>query len=315
MSDYDPLQEPPPTPRFKALPPPAPRKASRVSAWRRRESAKRPDVEAGPGRPRVTKGFALALVALVVIGLQAWTLQRLARVRSDLSVAAASLEEARTSLGLLWQTATRLDEDQMAGLALLSDSIRSVFAYAQGEIRLWETAYYAQENRLDENAARIGRNADAIARMTTGMRAANTRIDALARVDETTATRLDALGRQDRAHGTALESLAQRTQTQESTARDVTATLATLRQTLADLDAELLGLDDRLSASSSAYGLMDTRVDGLAGWVDGFRRAGLSAEAVAGRLSALTDELRRVRLRVDSIRPVRTTVRTTVGER
>jgi hypothetical protein len=59
---------------------------------------------------------------------------------------------------------------------------------------------------------------------------------------------------------------------------------------------------------------MDTRVDGLTGWVDGFRRVGLSGEAVADRLSALTDELRRVRLRVDSIRPVRTTLRTAERE-
>jgi hypothetical protein len=313
MNDFDPLQEPPPMPRFKALPP-TPPKAGRVS-WRRRASAKRPDVESGRGGPRsVPKGPALALAALVVIGLQAWTLHRLARVRSDLSVAAASLEEARTSLGMLWETATRLDEDQISGLAVLSDSIRSVFAYAQGEIRLWETAYYAQERRLDENAAWIGTNAEAIARMTTGMRAANTRIDALAGADERTATRLDALVRQDRAHGTALESLAQRAQTQESAARDVTTTLATLRQTLAGLDAALLGFDDRLSASSSAFGRMDTRVDGLTGWVDGFRRVGLSGEAVADRLSALTDELRRVRLRVDSIRPVRTTLRTAERE-
>lgn len=313
MNDFDPLQEPPPTPRFKALPPTHP-KAGRVSGWRRRASAIPPDVASGRGGRRVTKGFALAVAALVVICLQAWTLHRLARVRSDLSVAAASLEEARTSLGMLWETATRLDEDQMSGRALLSDSIRSVFAYAQGEIRLWETAYYAQERRLDENAARIDRNADAIAGMTTGVRAANTRIDALARADETTASRLDALARQDRAHGTALESLAQRTQTQESTVREVATTLASLRATLADVDAELVGLEDRLSASSSAYGQMGTRIDGLAGWVDGFRRAGLSGEAVADRLSRLADELRRVRLRVDSIRPVRTTVRATERE-
>jgi chromosome segregation ATPase len=151
--------------------------------------------------------------------------------------------------------------------------------------------------------------------MTTGMRAANTRIDVLAGQDEAQASRLDALARQDRAHATLLEGLAQRAQSQESTVRDVTTTLASLRETLAGVDAELVGLEDRLSASSSAYGQMGTRIDGLAGWVDGFRRAGLSGEAVADRLSGLADELRRVRLRVDSIRPVRATVRTTVGER
>ena len=315
MNDFDPLQEPPPMPRFKALPP-TPPKAGRVSSWRRRASANRPDVESGRGGARsLPKGPALALAALVVIGLQAWTLHRLARVRSDLSVAAANLEEARTSLGMLWETTSRLDEDQMAGLAQLADSIRSVFAYAQGEVRLWETAYYEQERRLDENAGRIGRNSDALARMTTGMRAANTRIDVLAGQDEAQASRLDALARQDRGHATLLESLAQRAQSQESTVRDVTTTLASLRETLAGVDAELVGLEDRLSASSSAYGQMGTRIDGLAGWVDGFRRAGLSGEAVADRLSGLADELRRVRLRVDSIRPVRATVRTTVGER
>jgi hypothetical protein len=46
-------------------------------------------------------------------------LHRLARVRTDLAVAGASLEEARGSLGMLWGTTNRLDEDQMARLALL----------------------------------------------------------------------------------------------------------------------------------------------------------------------------------------------------
>ena len=310
--DYDPLQEPPPIPRFELLPPE--RKSGRTSSWRRRESMKRPTARGGPGGPRrIPKGAALAAAALVVIGLQGWTLLRLARVRADLSVAAANLDEARASLGLLWETTSQLDEDQIAGLTRLADSIRSVSAFAEGEIRLWETAYYDQDRRLNENAGGVRRNADAIARMATAMRTVNTRLDALAAVDETTASRLAALARRDQEHATLFEDVVRRTVAQESTGRDLATTVGTLRQTLSELDTELVALDDRLSASGSAFVQMDSRVEGLADWIDGFRRAGLNGEAVAGRLSALADELRRVRLRVDSIRAPRTGGRITDG--
>jgi uncharacterized coiled-coil protein SlyX len=310
MDDDEHIEEPPPMRRSKALPP-ARRSVGPFAAWRHRSSAKRPDLDSGhASRSASTKVIVLGLAALTVIGLQAWTLHRLARVRTDLAVAGAGLEEARGSLGMLWATTNRLDEDQMARLALLADSIRSVFAYAQGEVHLWEAAYYAQEQRLGENAGRIASNGEAITRMATAVRTVNTRLDEFARVDVAQRSRLDALERQDRTQGSLVEALARRTDTQEATVVDVTTTVAALRETLAKLDAELAVLEDRLAVSSSAFGQMDTRIDRLAGWVDGFRRAGLTGEAVENRLSALADELRRVRMRVDSLRPVGAAVAT-----
>jgi chromosome segregation ATPase len=196
----------------------------------------------------------------------------------------------------------RLDEDQIAHLAQLTDSIRSVFAYAQGEIRLWEAAYYAQEQRLDDNAGMIGRNGDAIARLTAADRTVDTRLGQLARVDQSQQGRLDGLESQARTQSTAVAALARRAETQEASVRGVASSVADLRATLATLDSELDGVEDELAESGTAYAQMGTRVDRVSGWMDGFRRAGLSAEAVDNRLSALTDELRRVRIRVDSLR-------------
>lgn len=315
MNDHDPLQEPPPIRRTRPLP--SARRdpdAGRFVGWLRRPAAKQPKRESGQtSMPASTKLILVSVMALTMIGLQAWTIHRLARVRTDLSAARANLQEARGSLSMLWETTNRLDEDQLARLALLADSIRSVFAYAQGEIRLWEAAYYAQEQRLNEHTGRIARNGEAITRMTTALRTSNTRADELARVDEAQHSRLDQLERQDRTQLSLLEVLDQRTRTQEAAVSDASTTIAAVRQHLASLDAELVGLEDRVEASTSTYGQIDTRIERLASWVDGFRRAGLSAEAVQSRLSALADELRRVRLRVDSIRPVGLAVRGTGG--
>lgn len=303
MNDRDRLEEPPPILRSRGVPPVS-RSVKNAPArvwWRRGSDApadRPPERTSRPIRGRV----ALGLLALVAIGVQGWTIQRLNTLRSDISAAGTRLEEARGSLAMLWATTNRLDEDQMVRLAMLADSIRSVFAYAQGEIRLWEAAYYAHDQRLRENAARITGNAEALTRLTTGLRAANNRVDDLASAGAAQRSRLEALEREDQAHGSVLDRLAHQAQAQETSLRDVGTAISGLRQNLANLDTELAGLEEQLESSNSAYTQIDTRLERLAGWVDGFRRAGLSAEAVQGRLTALADELRRVRLRVDSLR-------------
>jgi hypothetical protein len=283
---------------------PGPGLADRFAEWRaRRASATRPDPGPGHGWSGPTgRAVVVGVFAVALIGMQGWTLHRLARVRTELTVAGTRLEEARASLGMLWDMTKRLDEDQIAHLAQLTDSIRSVFAYAQGEIRLWEAAYYAQEQRLDDNAGMIGRNGDAIGRLTAADRTVDTRLGQLARVDQSQQGRLDGLESQARTQSTAVAALARRAETQEASVRGVASSVADLRATLATLDSELDGVEDELAESGTAYAQMGTRVDRVSGWMDGFRRAGLSAEAVDNRLSALTDELRRVRIRVDSLR-------------
>jgi len=311
MREIPRIEEPPPIHRSQPQPP-VKRGVGRLIDWRR-PSARRPEPSSPPasrGMAMSRTALALSLAAFTVIALQAYTLHRLARVRTDLSLAGANLEEARASLGMLWETTQRLDADQMTGLAQLTDSVRSVSAYAQGEMRLWDAAYYAHEQRLDENAGRIAGNAEAITRMTTAARATTARLDELARFGEAQQNRVGALEEQDRTQGSLVEALAGRTRTQEATLAGMTTTLATLRETLAEVDGELAELEDQLAASGSAYGELDTRIATLTGWVDGFRRAGLSGTTVESRLTALADELRRMRMRVDSLRPVRSAGRT-----
>ena len=84
---------------------------------------------------------------------------------------------------------------------------------------------------------------------------------------------------------------------------DVGSSVNMLRETLGRLDDGLVSLQQRIQASTSGYAQLGRRVESLTGWADQFRRAGLSADAVQGQLSALSDELRRIRVRVDSLRP------------
>jgi chromosome segregation ATPase len=301
MRPHDRIEEPPPVPRT-TVSPSARHGTGLFVDWRRR-FGKRPAVQLHfAPRPGMRRAMVFGFAALAVLGLQGWMLNELLRVRDRLAVEGAELDQARISLGLLWTLTERLDEEQIEGLAQLADSIRSVFAYAQGEVRLWETAYYAQEQRLDENAASIGSHAQAIARVTSAASAASTRLDGLARADVTKASRLDALERQDRAYGEAFAALVRRTDAQESKVLAVSADVGSLRQTLAGLDADLAGLEGQVTSTGSAFGQMDTRVERLDGWIDGFRRAGLNGEAVQTRLATLASELRRVTMRVDSLR-------------
>jgi chromosome segregation ATPase len=168
-------------------------------------------------------------------------------------------------------------------------------------MRLWDAAYSTLENRVDENARTTARGDTAILK---SMRGLNTRLEVAARADLAQRSRLDALERQDRTHSYAVEALLRRTQTQEASMQDVGSTVAFLRTTLSKLDSDLDMLQQRLAASSSAQGQLGRRVESLSGWADGFRRAGLSADAVHGQLASLSDEVRRIRMRVDSLRPL-----------
>lgn len=301
MRKYDRIEEPPPVSRYAAGPP-ARSGPGMFADWRRRFGHRpRLEIHFAP-LPGTRRAIVLGLAALGMTVMQVWMLNELLRVRDRLAVERAELDQARISLGLLWQITERLDEDQIVRLGELADSIRSVFAYAQGEVRLWETAYYAQEKRLDENAANIAGNGEAIARVTSGMRLAGTRLDELARVDIAYGSRVDALEHESRVHGTAVATLARRAGAQEADLLAVTSSLGMLRESLAGLDTELAGLENQVTTTGSAFGEMDTRVARLDGWIDGFRRAGLSGETVQTRLARLADELRRVTVRVDSLR-------------
>ncbi|MGH7462327.1 MAG: hypothetical protein ACREMA_15050, partial [Longimicrobiales bacterium] len=63
-------------------------------------------------------------------------------------------------------------------------------------------------------------------------------------------------------------------------------------------------LERRQATWASDYVQLGRRVETLSSWADGFRRAGLSGDVVQGQFSTLTNELRRIRIRVDSLRPV-----------
>ncbi len=289
-------------------PPPVHRRARQVETgngllteWLGRPSGAHRGVDLGRARRTGTrKRILLGLGCLAVLCVQAWMVNALVRARTDLVHVSKSLEDARSSLGLVWESTKRLDQDQMTHLALLADSIRSVSDYTQGEMRLWETTYANLQHQMEENFRKGAKTDTAILRsMTTAMRGLNTRLEVFARTDQEQRGRLDAL---DRSQALAVEALARRTQTQESTMHDVSATVGTLRETLGKLDSDLETLDQRLAASSSQYGQLGRRVETLSGWAEGFRRAGLSGDAVQGQLTALADELRRVRVRVDSLR-------------
>jgi chromosome segregation ATPase len=232
------------------------------------------------------------------VGVQGWLLHDL---RGQLTDVSTRLEEAHSSLSLVWESTKRLDEDRMARLGLLADSIRSVFDYAKGEVRLWEASYANLGQRVDKND-------NAIVKMASAMRTTNTRLDVFGRADLSQRTRLDALERQSFTNSSAVEALSRRTISQEANAHDVSSMVASLRDMLRRLDSDNRSVQQRLASSTSAYGQLGRRVESLNGWAEGFRRAGLSGDAVQGQLSGLADEVRRLRIRVDSLRPFARTV-------
>jgi hypothetical protein len=298
---FENLEEPPPIRRYVA-PAEAPRKFGLLAVWTSRSSGSRAShasADLGPPAQRRSKSTViLALVALVLLGVQGWTVHGLVRARKDLVDVDTRLAEARNSLGLVWESTKRLDADRMARLGSLADSIRAVLEYAQGEVRLWEATY-----------ANLGQQLEANARNSAGtLRVVNTRLDGFARADQTQRSRLEVLERQDRTHITAFEALSRRTISQEAATHDVFTMVASLRETLGKVDSGLGRLEQRFASSNSAYGQLGRRVESLAGWADGFRRAGLSGDALQGQLASLADELRRIRVRVDSLRPYARTV-------
>jgi chromosome segregation ATPase len=270
------LEEPPPPRREK----PAPARRS-ISA-----------------SPMVSVGVTIVLLVIggAVAALQIRTARRIATLETQLEATAQGLSEARNSLSLLWTTTTQLDATQAEradSLKLtLQDSIASVQEYAETEFsRFWQTAYLEHERRLDAAANGIRVNGVAIGNL----------------VDESNRTlaRIGELSSHDQAQGSLIA--------------DVGATVSTLGQTLATVDGQLDALDDAVTAldvqistltgevnsSRSVQARLGSRVDGVEQWVDGFRSEGLSADAVQSRLAAMMEDLRRVRLRVDSLRTSR----------
>lgn len=281
MDDFNYLEEPPPIVRVN--PAEARRKSGLHAAGSNRSSAPPGSRDAGAvAQPRSGNGVLLKLTALVVLSVQGWLYLG---VRGDLADLRTRLEQAHKSLGQVWESAQGLDQDRMGRLGLLADSIRSVFDYTQGQVQQWDTTYANLGQRLDENDNARG--------------VVNTRLDGFARADQVQRSRLDALERNDRTHSFAFEALSRRAQIQEANTHDVNATVASLRETLGKLDASLAVLEQQ----HASFGQLGRRVESLSGWADGFRRAGLSGDAVQGQLSALADDLRRIRIRVDSLRP------------
>lgn len=229
------------------------------------------------------KVVLLSLAALSAVSVPTWLY---IGVRNDLADLRTGLVLTRSTIREVGDLVNDLDRESMKRLAMLGDSIRSVFHYAQGEAQAWH-------QRFDETD-----------------RAMTIRLDGLARVDRAQGSRMDALDRQNRTYSSAFAALSRRAQTQESTTSDITASVSSLRTALSRLDGELIRLDGELAAleerylaSTTAYGQLGRRVESVSTWADGFRQAGLSGEAVRGRFSALNAELRRIRMQVDSLRP------------
>jgi chromosome segregation ATPase len=256
----------------------------------RREKTDRPAAEspaigrvAATGASRNGRGPSrwIHFAALVAVaggaagGTYIWIDRRMSELEGNLAHALTSLEDAGGSLRLLWNTTTKLDENQAARQALLQDSILSVKSFVESELgKLWETAYRDHESRLAQNSARL-RSHDASLRQLA---------DATGRTN----IRLDALLSQNR--------------TLEQNLNGVNETAAALRQTLTALTAQLQELQGQLSTARVAQTQIATRVDGVENWVDGFREENLSAEQVRDRLATLARDLRVVASRVDSLR-------------
>jgi hypothetical protein len=272
MSEYNYLEEPPPPSRPPVYQPEPRRKLGLFAARPARPSSSAPAVRDSGGATQRSsgKGILLSLAVLVVLGVQGWLLHG---ARRDLAALRKGLELTHGSLGLVWESSKKIDQDWTGQLAQLNDSIRSMRDYTQ----------IAVQQRLEENE-----------------RAVNTRLEDFTRGEQLRLARFDALERQDRVHSSAFEALLRRAQAQETSTRDASATVASMRATLNRMDATLLSMEQR----TSTYGQLSRRVENVLGWAEGFRQSGLSAETVQGRLSGISDELRRLRVRVDSLRPV-----------
>lgn len=252
----------------------------------------------GVRTPVASVGFMVVLfvAAGAVAALQVRTARRVSRLETRLETTAQGLAEARNSLSLLWTTTTQLDATQAEradSLKLtLQDSIASVQAYAETEFsRFWETAYLEHERRLDAAASGIRRNGDAIGQLTTQSSRVNARMDELARSDQ--------------AQGDAISNVGQTVSSMSATLTSVDNQMDALDGAITALDVQISALTGELNTSRTAQARLGTRVDGVEQWVDGFRSEGLNADAVQSRLASLVEDLRLVRMRVDSMRMTR----------
>jgi hypothetical protein len=266
------LEEPPPIQR--ASPVKARRTLGLFAQTNRSPAAPRSRDLGTVARPDSAISVWVGLVALVVVGVQGWLYHG---VRRELAEQGERLEQTNKALAQVWETAQGLDKDRMQRLALLADSVRAELDATQGEVRLWEATYTGLEQRLDQKYRTLA---------TTS------------RAEQPGRARLDALERQDRTLRSAFEALSRRTQTQESVTRDLSVSIASVRETLRKMDSA-----QEFGAATVGYGTLTRRVDNLSTWADGFRRVGMTGDALQRQLAILADELRRIRLRVDSLRP------------
>jgi chromosome segregation ATPase len=264
---------PPPDRRHPAKPAIPARRTKPAEAAATAEPARR--TGRGPGRSWVQYAALVAVAGGAAGGTYYWIDQRMSELESNLAHALTSLEDAGGSLRLLWNTTTKLDENQAARQALLQDSILSVKSFVESELgKLWETAYRDHETRLAENADRLRSHNASIRQL----------VDATGRTN----IRLDAILAQNR--------------TLEQNLSNVSESAGALRQTLAALTSQLQELQGQLSTARVAQTQIATRVDGVEDWVDGFREENLSAETVRNQLATLARDLRMVASRVDSLR-------------
>jgi hypothetical protein len=231
----------------------------------------------------------IALVALAAVGVLGWQYRSVTR---ELAEQRSRLEQTNQALTQSWEATKGLDQDRMRSLAVLADSVRSELQATQDQARLWEKTYANLEQRMDQRYRSLAR----VVRIDPLGRA---RLEALERQDRTQRSALESLERQARGYRSALDAFSRRAQTQESVIRDLSISNAYLRETLRKVESA-----QQPGAATVGYGTLSRRVDNLSTWADGFHRAGLSGDGIQKQISTLVDELRSMRLRVDSLRPV-----------
>jgi hypothetical protein len=263
------IEEYPPPPRRKP-PQPTPKKAG----------------------PRIARTVFTILAATLVVAAYVRLATRLSTVTSELEDARSSLRDVRGSLGMLWTTTTRLDESRSAQQEVLRDSIGLVRNYAEGGMRLWETAFEDHERRVTAN--------------TTRLQAERRRIDQLVDAATAQSVRLDAVSGRARS----LETGADATRATLALLGD---SLVTLASRIGGISARVGAVDAGLADARSAHARTDGRVDAIALWVDGFRNENLDAAAVREGLASLAAELRSIALRVDSLGTRVDSTRSVVG--
>jgi chromosome segregation ATPase len=228
-----------------------------------------------PGRPWVRFAVLLLVAGTAGAGTYLWIDRRMTELEGNVAHALTTLEDAGGSLRLLWNTTTKLDENQAARQALLQDSIVSVKAFVETELgKLWETAYKDHEARLVQNDDRLRRHDNSIRQVAEATGRTNIRLDAMLSQNRTL----------------------------EQNLRSVNETADALRETIVALSGQIQELQNQLSTARASQVQIANRVNGVETWVEGFRDENLSAATVRDRLASLARDLRAVSLRVDSLR-------------